>query len=68
MKEKENIYEIVPGQGKRLADGTWWTNCTAKVGEVCSQFMIPGNYTKKSEVVEVGRFGGLPFARWKDIT
>lgn len=66
MKDMEkNIYENVPGQGKRLEDGTWWVNCRAKVGEVHK--MNPGHYIRVCQVIETGIFDGLPFARWKRL-
>jgi hypothetical protein len=61
MTKKENIYLPVPGQGKVLADGTWWTNSSASVGEVCRSWQV-------CECVEVGMFGGRPFARWRRIS
>jgi hypothetical protein len=63
MKEKNNIYQNVPGQGKYLEDGTWWTNCNAKVKEIVKHYMIPGNYTQVCEVIETSTFDGKPFAK-----
>ena len=69
MKEKENIYKTVPGQGQKLADGTWWTNSRASVGELCEveyyyRKISNGKYwasNKRSECVETAMFGGKPF-------
>jgi hypothetical protein len=65
--EKKSVYENVPGQGKVLDDGTWWTNCTVVVGEIHKSFMIPGKYTRVCKVVEVAIFDGKRFARWEHL-
>ena len=68
MREENDVYINVPGRGSRLDDGTWWTQCSAvAVGEITKVLMIPGNYTKVCEAIEIAVFDGLPFTRWKRL-
>ena len=72
--EQENLYKNVPGFGKRLADGTWWTNCDAYAG----QFSENGAHRKfengeywaapnQFKCLETAFFDGEPFARWEEL-
>ena len=79
MKEKneEDIYAAVPGQGKKMNDGTWWTQVSVRVGEVCTTHHYEQRYdavekqwySKPSvtKCIETGSFGGRPFARGESI-
>ena len=66
-EQLEDIYKNVPGQGKILEDGTWWTNCTANINEITKHHVIPGNYTKVCQAIENANFDCKPFTRWKRL-
>jgi hypothetical protein len=77
MQHKDDVYEAVPAHGQMLSDGTWWTNSSARVGEVCTNHHYHRKYNKTnkqwyskpkvSKCVESGVFGGRKFARWESV-
>ncbi|MBW4460504.1 MAG: hypothetical protein KME47_09725 [Nodosilinea sp. WJT8-NPBG4] len=76
MDTEENFYIGVPCEGQRLADGTYWTNCDANVGDISETHHYETKYdsvnghmskSKKTKCIETSTFNGLPFARWEDI-
>jgi hypothetical protein len=59
MRDEENIYKSVPGQGNYLEDGTWWTNSPVNVG------YISKSSRGTSKAIEVANFDGERFVRWQ---
>ena len=59
MKERENPYvtDGVPNAGGYLTDGTYWTQCSAKVGERSEEYVC----------VETKRFGSHQYSRWQYV-
>ena len=75
--KKQDIYAVVPGNGERLADGSWWTKSRVNVGYVSTTHHYWTKYDssqktyfskpKVCKCVETSTFGGEPFARWVHV-
>jgi hypothetical protein len=72
---KDKRYDYVAGKGQVLEDGTWWTNCLASVGEICTLKFYDlqiqdGKWWAadiRTECVETAVADGNNFARWKEL-
>ena len=72
-------YNVVPGKGERLADGSYWSECqeSIKVGDILTTHHYFTKYDSNRETyfskpnvckcVEVSTFGGVMFARWESV-
>jgi hypothetical protein len=59
MEEFESPYvtDGVPNAGGYLPDGTYWTQCSAEVGELSEDYVC----------VETKKFGSNQYSRWKYV-